>query len=532
MHVDMYVCMYRCTSVNAYVCIYGYADMYKCIYVYTYISIYVYMYVCIYVYMSKYICMYVYAYMCICVYVYIGFRIDWTTSGPFSRDPSAIARLGPPPILITARGSPSWHRRRRARRSRLRRTVKQHRLSGSAPPRRFLDELADHHSRPRYRELMGKQSSQKQWAGRWSGQPPWHGSASWGQPSAEDQTGQYWESGGAWNNQQPGAKGASKDSLFPKYSDVKIHAPMPSGRGANQAMSPSTGQDMDHIKEVQRLVNSIRRAEVKIRKNRETCHQKEVQWQEFQQQLKVSFMEQRSAYLRDKEHHRQEEAQFEDQKRSSVEQLKRLVNGGASAGGGNVERSATKEDAQAWLDFIADSKSEEEEELSDPCLHAALHAASIAGEAGVQAYKQQVNAWLDKQEAMPQQLPSASTPQRRPAQSLPMTPQEKPASSTRLVACHRDQQLPILEADGGGIVNLAMQMSDGHVPTFGTPPHRTVFGKAGERISVKSATMHPKNLDKKLRSPSRRGPMGMCWRPRERRFHTSWVLHQLVQVCR
>ena len=193
--------------------------------------------------------------------------------------------------------------------------------------------------------------------------------------------------------------------------------------------------DMDQMKEVQRLVNSIRRAEVKIRKNRETCHQKEVQWQEFQQQLKASFMEQRSAYLKEQEHHRQEEAQFEDQKRSAVEQLKKLVNGGASAGGGRVEHSATKEDAQAWLDFIADGKSDEEEELSDPWLHAALHEASTTGEAGVQAYKQQVNAWQDKQEAtLPRQL-SLSTPQKCPAQSLPMTPREKPASSTRPGGC-------------------------------------------------------------------------------------------------
>ena len=76
---------------------------------------------------------------------------------------------------------------------------------------------------------MGKQGSQKQWAGKWASQPEW-GSASswdaWGSSSGGYAGQQYWEATGSWDTaqgaQQPPNKGKGKEHLFPKYSDVKV----------------------------------------------------------------------------------------------------------------------------------------------------------------------------------------------------------------------------------------------------------------------------------------------------------------------
>ena len=277
-------------------------------------------------------------------------------------------------------------------------------------------------------------------------------------------------------------------------------------------------------KEVQKHVNTIRRTEGKIRKCRELGLQRENQWKEFQQQLKTSFMEQRSAYLKDREQNKHDEAQLEEQKRQAAHHLKALIIGGQSQSSQVVENMDTEADHQAWKDFLADSQLEEDYgEDNDPWLQAALHAASKDDTSGLTTYRQQVSAWLERQEPGPTATAAPATPVRRVTQTLPMTPRGKPGATARVVpprvghpigapnAATVDATQTGLSHEAAGSTYVTVEhnavrdpyQTSPSAPQFGTPPTRTTYGKAGDRVSVKTATMMGKPGDKKtLRSLS------------------------------
>ena len=190
------------------------------------------------------------------------------------------------PNPITAK-SPTWHRRARAKRARQRLTIRHCRAAGKQPPLRYLTELAAHHSKPQFRELMGKQGSQKSWTGKWAGSQSWGGSTSWNATSSATQNPPYWDASNQWDGQnaKPGA-GHGKEHLFPKYSDVKITGMNTAVQGVASHAQQRPGQDADSIKDVQKLINTIRKTDAKIRKCQETHNQRECQWLEFQQQLR------------------------------------------------------------------------------------------------------------------------------------------------------------------------------------------------------------------------------------------------------
>ena len=88
------------------------------------------------------------------VCVYVGFGSSGPDSGPYCLSP-----VRQPHVDAIAPPSPNWHRAARRRRAKARKRVWKARRQGAAPPARDLRELAEHHSRPGYRELqepMGK----------------------------------------------------------------------------------------------------------------------------------------------------------------------------------------------------------------------------------------------------------------------------------------------------------------------------------------------------------------------------------------
>ena len=362
---------------------------------------------------------------------------------------------------------------------------------------------------------MGKQGAYKPWAGKWAGQGAWGQASAWDSSSGADSQQTYWNATGAWENPPVAPpRGQEKEQLFPKYSDIKIPGQQQISQGGGQQSQPHVGRDVGQIKEVQRFVNTIRKTEGKIRKSRELCQQRETQWQEFQQQLKNAFMEQRTAYLKDREAQRQEEAALAEQKSQAVRQLKALVNGDERATRTRLEpHQASMEDLQAWQDLItAFSVDEVAEEDNDAWLQAALHAAASDSGPGL---RQQVNAWLERQSPAQQLTQGTVTPQRRTNQGLPLTPRDKPMATVRVtpaMAAAGDvprggighvEPREMLEqsakedtyAGGGGqVAQDPYQLSPGapSAPTFGTPTGRTRFGKAGDRVPVKIATMQGK----------------------------------------
>ena len=368
---------------------------------------------------------------------------------------------------------------------------------------------------------MGKQGNHRQWSGKWPATSAMDGAAQQ----------KYWVTTGSWDNAaQAQGKGKGKEHLFPKYSDVKLPGQAPGGQAAQEVPSQRS-QDLDQIKEVQKHVNTIRRIEMKIRKCRELGVQRENQWREFQQQLKASFMEQRAAYMKDREQHRQDEMQLEDQKKLAESQLKALINGSAHQQDSVSSSRDVDADDKAWRDFMEDSHVDADlGEEHDPWLQAALQAATTDGSTDLKAYHRQVSAWLDGKEEANKPGGTATTPPRRMTQVPPMTPKNKPGAAARVIpprelmltgsvrpthaagALRGPVQCPPVQGtektysgEGPDAVQDPYQTSPEPLaaPCFGTPLGRTTFGKAGDRVSVKLATMQGRHSDRgKVRSQS------------------------------
>ena len=69
-------------------------------------------------------------------------------------------------------------------------------------------------------------------------------------------------------------------------------------------------------------------------------------------------MEQRAAYMKDKEQHQQDEMQLEDQKKLAENQLKALINGSTSQQDSVMSSRDVEADDKAWRDFMEDSQAD------------------------------------------------------------------------------------------------------------------------------------------------------------------------------
>ena len=132
------------------------------------------------------------------------------------------------------------------------------------------------------------------------------------------------EKGQANGQQAPGAK----DVSFPAYN--QMNKPLPKDRDGwhldtTSAWQPAQNQDEDFVKAMQKLLNTNRRLDGKIRRaftDAETC---EEQWREFQDQLRASFVEQRRKFQADSQKAQQEMLELQTQKQDLVAQIQNLV---------------------------------------------------------------------------------------------------------------------------------------------------------------------------------------------------------------
>ena len=162
--------------------------------------------------------------------------------------------------------------------------MRRFRDQGQPPWRRDIQFLAQHHTRP-YLQLMGK-------SGKWGGgQAPWKEDKSAQGRQDSNAYWSYWS--GAWK--APGSASKDKDKeqstsevmqQFPAYSQIKTGAA--ASRTIDVAMEISDAEDGPSpafVKLLQRLLNSARRAEAKIRKLTQDKDTKKSQWEEFQQAM-------------------------------------------------------------------------------------------------------------------------------------------------------------------------------------------------------------------------------------------------------
>ena len=187
-------------------------------------------------------------------------------------------------------GSPSWHRRLRRKRSAARLRVHKARSSGEPPSHNDLIFLRRHHTAPAFRELalpMGKKAAWEE------SRQPYSSSSSWQQHGGV---------ASRWDKNPKGHGRKGKDHWqetaapsFPSFEDMSAKGHRPIGQLQRRGDAPgqeATGTGfLVHF--IQKLANTIRRADGKLRKCEEEGAATEAKWEEYQKELKRSFLQER-----------------------------------------------------------------------------------------------------------------------------------------------------------------------------------------------------------------------------------------------
>ena len=124
---------------------------------------------------------------------------------------------------------------------------------------------------------------------------------------------------------QPPRKNKDKAPLFPKYDTMTIVEASKAGMPNGPASGSSGASGGDFVKIVQKLTNNLRRAEQRIRKNKEERGLVDGQWASFQKGLKESFMRERARYKECSDRLLHEEGEAARCQESAVEELYRFL---------------------------------------------------------------------------------------------------------------------------------------------------------------------------------------------------------------
>ncbi|CAE7766735.1 unnamed protein product [Symbiodinium sp. CCMP2456] len=151
-----------------------------------------------------------------------------------------------------------------------------------------LQLLYNHHSKPEYRELMGRKAAWESdygWS-RSSQQASWHG-----------------KGGGKERQRWPKEPKEQHENKFPSYDGQPARqGPQTSGGATQEAngregQSQNGGESGDLVRYIQKLANTVRRADARIRKSDKDREDAEQQWQQYQEDLKKSFLKERTRHF-------------------------------------------------------------------------------------------------------------------------------------------------------------------------------------------------------------------------------------------
>ena len=280
----------------------------------------------------------------------------------------------------------------------MRRRVRARKTAGLRPWTKDLLLLARHHSRP-YQETqiacrMGKQGwnpnawpkKDQQQPDKWSGSP-----ASWS----------YWP--GAWNKQGRGAqqqKSQVAPSAFPKYQSMAVPADASTAPPLTSQLvgDPLDGdQDaQDQIRSVQRWVNTVRKADNKLRKLREAQIVRDQQWTTYQQELRQQFSAQRKQYLEDCSTAKQELADLKGERDAAMLSLQACMTEGPMELDGPTQKP-DGEDARHWEELMFGAANDSEE---DKQLQRMLQEASQSGPGKLSPEdRAKVQLWINRQDS-------------------------------------------------------------------------------------------------------------------------------------
>ncbi|CAE7786256.1 unnamed protein product [Symbiodinium sp. CCMP2456] len=252
----------------------------------------------------------------------------------------------------------------------------------------------------------------------------------------------YWpQHGGAtgWNNKQSkgtGKKGKDKggdynpenaQTSFPSYETMPAKTKASSAVtqwGNNAASSDLAAGQGNMVRYVQKLANTIRRADGKLRKCDLDRKETDEKWEEYQKGLKQSFLRERKRYYERLEKVQAEKDEFVGQKEEAVVALQRLLANPEEAMRPVVEE-APGDALQEWDTLMQETEQEQWEGIPN------ILAGALRGNGGppTSAQKQLFG-------ALGLTIPTTvapRTPPRRSAQPPAMTP---PATSSKQEEAH------------------------------------------------------------------------------------------------
>ncbi|CAE7779518.1 unnamed protein product [Symbiodinium sp. CCMP2592] len=155
---------------------------------------------------------------------------------------------------------------------------------------------------------MGKAGK---WGAGWKTKTAKQDAADWG-----DYRGSGSDYYGRWSKwgQEPSS------SAFPTYEMMNIEVPKDNQEALQTIQGPG-----DLAKFVQKAVNNIRRAEQRARKHAAEQKQTDEKWEQFQKELKTSFMKERARYKDKSEHLQQEKAEIREAQETAIAELYKLL---------------------------------------------------------------------------------------------------------------------------------------------------------------------------------------------------------------
>ena len=194
--------------------------------------------------------------------------------------------------------------------------------------------LACHHSRPQLRELrptsMGKNGWQK-WGGNGTSSGAWQ-----------------------WDWSAAGADGQNK-AKFSKYNTMQVAGGGQSSNTNGLAVEADGESSSAQLKQVQKLINFVRKSETQRQKIQDTRKLRAEQWNLFQAELKRAFVEQKQAFHVDIQKLDVEQMEASQQRDKALTDLKALIGGKATMVKPRVDPAAvqmTADDAKCWESLI------------------------------------------------------------------------------------------------------------------------------------------------------------------------------------
>ena len=266
---------------------------------------------------------------------------------PFSPSSKAIGRHPP---------SPNWHRRQRAARAKLRRTIRLRREAGLPLREKDVLGLQQHHSRPIYKIGMGGKRQQQQW---------------------KDSREQYWR--GSW-----AVSPRAQRNQQPRYDQVQLGERTTHGgwehpwnTGPDEwSRAPTLAQAE------QKELTSARKADTRLRKLAAEKELRTKQWEKFKADQKRNFVLQKQQFGEDMARLDMEIQQASESGSAAADRMKQIVLHGAAHGG--APQAPPVPDDQEWESLMmAEGMAVEPSSFLREALHAAQYAGQPMGAQGM-----------------------------------------------------------------------------------------------------------------------------------------------------